>query len=268
MSLQITIVLIANFIIAFIGTLAYSVRLVGVKTGKIAISLSLFNILMLVSRIAVTFQVPLLANYVEANPGSSNMLTIFNLIIIVSSVAAICGAFSIPTFQKLLCKAVQSFSMDRSISKLIVHSFSKSGVRYMKECISPPRKENVTSISLKEFPIKIILLNLIAVAFLTVGSLAPIYACAISPNDRATCITLSSVINGIATIFMSIFIDPKLSMMTDDFIEGKCNEPEFKASIVGMVGSKAVGTVFALPLLVPCSYLIIFIAQITSWLFH
>jgi hypothetical protein len=51
MSVQILVVIVLNAIISLIGTLAYSVRLVGVRTGKIAISYALFNILMLVSRV-------------------------------------------------------------------------------------------------------------------------------------------------------------------------------------------------------------------------
>ncbi len=49
MDTQIIIVLGLNFIISLIGTLAYSVRLVGVRTGKIAVSFALFNVLMLIS---------------------------------------------------------------------------------------------------------------------------------------------------------------------------------------------------------------------------
>lgn len=73
MSIQIAIVLILNLIIFIIGTLAYSVRLVGVRTGKIAITYSVFNILTLVSRLAVTFQVPILTKYVEHNLDAGNI---------------------------------------------------------------------------------------------------------------------------------------------------------------------------------------------------
>ena len=48
-----------TFIIHLIGTLAYSVRISGTRTRRIAISLSLFNILILISRTSNSFQVPL-----------------------------------------------------------------------------------------------------------------------------------------------------------------------------------------------------------------
>ena len=81
MDKQIIIVLVLNFIISLIGTLAYSVRLVGVRTGKIAVTFAVFNVLMLVSRTALTFQTPLLTKFVESDPSSGALLNIFNLII-------------------------------------------------------------------------------------------------------------------------------------------------------------------------------------------
>ncbi|MEW8993350.1 lipid II flippase Amj family protein [Clostridium sp.] len=262
MSTQIIIVLVLNFIIAIIGTLAYSVRLVGVRTGKIAITFAVFNVLSLVSRTALTFQAPLLTKFVENSTGGSDVLNLFNLIIIVSGIATLVGAFLIPTFQKLFYKGVIRFSIDKSIPKLIMHSFSKAGVHYMRDCISIPVKESVTKINFKKLPLKIIIYNIIAVAILTVGSLAPIYAGTIVPDLRATCITLSSVINGFATILMSIFIDPQLSIMTDDVIDGKCPEEDFRSCVIAMIGSKTIGTFAALPLLIPASYIIVLVAKI------
>lgn len=262
MDTQIIVVIILNFIISLIGILAYSVRLVGVRTGKIAVSFALFNILMLVSRVAVTFQVPILTKYVERSPGAGDQLTIFNAIILISGVATIFGALLIPTFQRILYKGVKSFSIDRSLSKLILHSFSKSGIRYMKECVSVPSKENVRQLTQKKYPKRIFFYNLITVALITVGSLAPIYAGILEPSLRATCITLSSIVNGIATILMTIFIDPQLSIMTDDVIDGKRTEEEFRVCVIGLVGSKTMGTFASLLLLLPFSYLIVFIAKV------
>lgn len=262
LSTQVIIVLILNFIISLIGTLAYSVRMVGVRTGKIAVSFAVFNILMLVSRTAVTFQVPILTKFVENNSDKNGLLIIFNLIIIVSGIATIMGAFLIPTFQRIFSKGVIYFSVNRSIPKLVIHSFTKAGIYYIKDCVAIPVKENITQINLKKLPVKILIFNLVTVALLTVGALAPIYAGSIIPELRATCITLSSIVNGVATILMAIFIDPQLSIMTDDVIEGKCTESDFRTVVISMVVSKTLGTFASLLLIVPSSYLIVFIAKI------
>lgn len=52
MTNQMLMVLALTFLINLITTLSYSVRIVGIRTGRIAVSFALFNILVLVSRTA------------------------------------------------------------------------------------------------------------------------------------------------------------------------------------------------------------------------
>ena len=54
-----------TFIIHLVGTLAYSIRISGTRAGTIAVSFALFNIMILGSRTANTFQGPLLAKRIE-----------------------------------------------------------------------------------------------------------------------------------------------------------------------------------------------------------
>ena len=261
MSTQIFIVLLLNFVITIIGTLAYAVRLVGVRTGRVAVSFALFNILALVSRTANTLQVPLLTKYVEKNPFSEQLIGLFNLIILTAVIASIMGAFMIPFFQRLFYKAVEAFSVNRSISKLVLHSFSKSGVRYIKESMRIPSKLDFGVFNFRKLPFKLMFLNTISVTLLTVGALAPIYAGSLEPELRATCITLSAILNGFAVIVMAVFIDPHLSIMTDDVIDGKCSMAEFNNCVAGMVITKVLGTVLSFAVLVPSAYLIVKVAK-------
>jgi hypothetical protein len=261
MNITILIVIILTFIITVIGTLAYAVRIVGVSTGKIAVSFALFNVLVLVSRAANSVQSPLLTKFVETNGGSS-IINSFYLIIAFSGIATIVGAFSIPTFQRVLSKGVLQFSEDRSVPKLLLHGFTKSGIRHIKKSVKVPDKANITKVDLSSLPIKIVLANVIIVAIQTVGFLAPIYAGVIAPELRATCITLTSVINWAATLLLYLYVYPFLSIKTDDVIDGKCSEAEFRQCVVGMVGSKVIGTFSAIFLLVPASNIIVIVARL------
>lgn len=261
MTIQIGIVLLLNFVITLIGTLAYSVRLVGVKTGRVAVSFALFNILALVSRTANTLQVPLLTKYVERNPFPAKLEGLFDLIILTAVLASIVGAFLIPFFQRIFHKAVEAFSVNRSVPKLVLHSFSKSGVKYLKDSMKIPSKLNLGVFNLRKLPFKIMLLNTVSVTLLTVGALAPIYAGSLEPELRATCITLSSILNGFAVIVMSVFIDPHLSILTDDVIDGKCSLAEFNNCVAGMVLTKIIGTVLSFAVLVPSAHLIVIVAR-------
>jgi hypothetical protein len=266
MSIQVIIVLILTIIISIIATLAYSVRIVGVRTGRIAVSSAVFSIFALISRTANSIQAPLLAKRIESTietGTSQNLLYVFRWILLSTTVATIMGALLMPTFIKVLGKAVESFSINRSVPRLLIHGFSKSGIEQFRSSVTIPRKENLTQLkNLKRIPKKIIVLNTLAFSALTVGSLASLYAGCLNPIYRTTCSNLSSVITGMATLLMVIFVDPYVSMLTDDVIRGECTELQFDRCIIFIVGGLIVGTVLAQLLLIPAAEVISFIAKI------
>jgi hypothetical protein len=265
MSNQIVIVLILTFLINLITTLSYAVRIVGIRTGRIAVSFSLFNILVLISRTAYGFQAPLLAKSIETNinSGIGENLFEFRLIIISCTIASIVGGLLIPTFQRILSIAVEKFSIYKSIPKLLLHGFSKSGIISLKDNIVIPKTRNISTISINyDFPWKVFIMNVIAVAIITVGVLSSLYAGYINPDFRTTASSLSAVINGVSTILMFMFIDPFLSIMTDDVVLGKVKESIFRKYIVYMVFARVLGTIIAQFILIPSSKLIAWIASV------
>jgi hypothetical protein len=265
MSTQIFIVILLTFLINLITTLSYSVRIVGIRTGRIAISFALFNILGLISRTANGFQAPLLASSIEKNikSGVDSNLTDFRLIIFSCTIATIIGGLLIPTFQRILSVAVTRFSVYKSIPKVIFYGFSKGGINYLKDSVVIPDKRNITQIDFRtNFPWKVFLMNVIAVAIITVGVISSLYAGYLNPDLRTTSSTLSSVINGFATILMFIFIGPYLSIMTDEVVLGKCKESLFRKYIVYMIIARIVGTLVAQLMFIPSAKLIAYFSGI------
>jgi hypothetical protein len=263
MSTQILLVILLTFLINFITTLSYSVRIVGIRTGRIAISFALFNILVLISRTANGFQAPLLASSIEKNikTGIESNLIDFRLIIFSCTIATIAGGLLIPFFQRILSVAVSKFAVYKSVPKIIFHGFTKGGITYLKESFVVPEMKNITQIDFMEnFPWKVFIMNVIAVAIITVGVISSLYAGYLNPDLRTTSSTLSSVINGFATILMFVFIDPYLSMMTDEVVLGKCKESVFRKYIVYMVIARIVGTLIAQLIFIPSSKLIAYIS--------
>src|SRR5512147_440603 len=157
MSSQIIVVLALTFLINLITTLSYSVRIVGIRTGRIAVSFALFNILVLISRTANGFQAPLLASTIEKNinSGSGANLLEFRLIILSCTIATIFGGLMIPTFQRVLSIAVEKFSIYKSVPKVILHGFTKSGIASIKENIVAPSSKNLAHFKIgSDFPWK------------------------------------------------------------------------------------------------------------------
>ena len=265
MDTQFIIICFLTFVIHLVGTLAYSVRIAGVRTRRIAVSFALFNILVLVSRTSNTFQAPYLAKRVEnhlAAGNSHDLLGDFRWFLLSATFATVVGALLTPTFQRLFTQAVVGFQAHRSIPRLLLHAFSKGGLSHLRDSVSLPAAAHVTSLYRSQaISPHTIALNVIAAALWTVGVFASIYAGQLNPQFRLTASSLSSIVNGVATILLFVLIDPQLSAMTDDVIDGKLSEPCFRRAMVWLVGSRCAGTLFAQALLVPAAALIVYIAQ-------
>jgi hypothetical protein len=257
MDLQLAVICALTFVIHLIGTLAYAVRIAGVRTRRIAVSFALFNILVLVSRTSNSFQGPFLAKRIEDNIRhgvAQGLLADFRWLLLSATLATVVGALLIPTFQRLFCKAVLHFQANRSIPRLLLHGFFKGGMSQLKDVASLPAPANLTQMRIgRGVSPWVIFANAGAVALWTVGVFASLYAGYLNPELRVTASTLSSVINGVATILMFVFIDPQMSVMTDDVVEGKVSEPQFRQAVVWLVGSRAAGTLLAQLLIVPAA---------------
>jgi hypothetical protein len=263
MDAQLLLVCALTFVIHLIGTLAYSVRIAGVRTRRIAVSLALFSLLMLVSRTSNSFLGPFLAKRVETHLGDSpGLLGDFRWLLLASSLATLAGAVLIPTFQRVFCRAVLHFQAHRSVPKLILHAVFKGGLSYLREVASLPASGNVGALQGGHgVSRRITLLNVVATALWTVGVFAALYAGALDATVRVTSSTLSSIVNGGATIVMAMFIDPHLSGMTDDVVEGKLGEAQVRRAIVWLVGCRLAGTLLAQALLLPSALLIVTVAR-------
>jgi hypothetical protein len=265
MDRQLAIICLLTLVIHLIGTLAYAVRIAGVRTRRIAVSFALFNVLVLISRTSNSFQGPFLAKRVEENlvhPGSTGLIMDFRWLLLSATCATVLGAFLIPTFQRLFSRAVLHFQVHRSIPRLVLHGFFQGGIAQIKDSVSMPAPANVTELRLGHgVSLRIILLNVVAVALWTVGVFAALYAGYLNPQLRVTSSTLSAIVNGVATILMFIFIDPHMSIMTDDVVEGRVSEPSFRRAVVWLVGSRFAGTLLAQLLLIPAATLIVYVAE-------
>ena len=262
---QLLTICVLTFIVHLIGTLAYAVRISGVRTKRIAVSFALFSILVLVSRTSNSFLGPFLAKRVESNlsgAAATSLLTDFRWLLLSATLATVVGAFLIPTFQRVFSRAVMHFQVHRSVPKLILHAFFKGGLSYVRDSASVPAAANITDFrKVHGVSAGITVLNVGAVALWTVGVFAALYAGFLDPQVRVTSSQLSSIINGGATVMMAIFIDPHMSGMTDDVVEGRVSEPQFRKAVVWLVGSRVAGTLLAQLLLVPAASMIVYVAK-------
>jgi hypothetical protein len=261
---SLVLILVLTFMIHLVDTLAYAVSLAAVRTRRLAVSFSLFNVLVLGSRTAATFQAPLLARRVEtaALSGQDTLLPDLRLVLLAATLATIVGALLIPTFQNAFTRAVRSFDIHRSVPRLIVRAFSKAGLLHLRDSLKAPDPHGVIALQGgSRVPLHILAVNAVSVAAWSIAILAALYAGFLAPDYRMTTGSLAAVVSGIATILIFLINDPYLSALTDDVLEGKVSEGFFRRSLVWLVGSRAVGTLLAQLMLVPAALLIAGLAQ-------
>ena len=244
--------------------LSYAIRIAGVRTGRIAVSLALFNILLLVSRTSNTFQAPLLAKHVEQeilHSKSGGIESDFRWLLLAAALASMVGLILIPTFQRVFGRAIESLAHHRSMPRLLLRTFSFSALRYLNSSLRVPARENVTRIDWRQVPWRMLCFNGLASCMLTVGVFASLYAGYLRPELRVTANNLSPVVNAVSTILLIMFIDPYISLLTDDVEAGRTSEPQFRSLMVMLGMSRLVGTTLAQIVLTPAAQLIATIAD-------
>ena len=265
MDAQLLVICLLTAGINLIGTLAYGARIAGVRTRRIAMSFALFNILVLFSRLSNSILGPFLAKRIEVRlngAGGDALLGDFRMVLWSASIAVFVGILLVPTAQRLFSAAIGYFQEHRSTAKLLLQSATPTGLRTIRDSIRMPSKGLLSELR-KERGVGwgVLLANCLAQALITVGVLASLYAGYLNPEFRVTASQLSAIINGFATILLFAFIDPQLSVMTDDVVEGRVSEPLFRRTIVWISFSRLVGTLLAQALFVPSAIAIAWVAN-------
>ncbi|NJM78803.1 MAG: DUF2837 family protein [Flavobacterium sp.] len=201
-----------------IATYSFSARIAGVRTQKIAVSFSVYNILVLISRTANGFQAPLLANYIEKTLANIYILDpeyVFRLILLIYSLATLIGIITTPIMQRLLTLVIKNVNENQTIFKSLFIVF-KENIKETNK-LRLPNKENINSLlEIKSYNFKIFIYNIIGTAILSTGVISAIYAGYLNPEFRATSSNLSALINGFATLIMFLVVDPYLSILVDN----------------------------------------------------
>ncbi|WJY27297.1 lipid II flippase Amj family protein [Sporosarcina trichiuri] len=243
------------FIIHSIETLAYAVRLSGARVRLIASALSLFNIMVMVSRLANMMQQPFTGSLIDTAPSEHAqefVATQFRFLIGASTVGTLFGMLLLPTFIALFSRAIIHLSEERgSIPSLAKRIFSLQYIRRGTTHFSLPKFSYLRDTKMKDIPIRLFVINMLITGIYTIGVLSALYAALLAPERASTAIMASGLINGLATILLVIFVDPKVSVVADDVVNGRGNYQTLKNISIMMVSSRLLGTLLAQLLFIP-----------------
>ena len=248
---------IFTLIIHFIDTLSYSVRLNSVKKGNFALSLSLFNLIVLISRTANTFQGPLIGSLIDSSVKASyNPIHEIRWVVFASTVGTSLAVLFIPTFLKMFSSAVSKLEETGSVPGLVTQSLSIANIKRIARKTTKPSKNMLKDLRFRNIPKRLLLINIVVTGVYTIGVLAANYAAIIVPDHMASVIASSGMINSIATILLTLFIDPRAAQITDEVYRGKREYGDIKALVIMLIGTKLLGTILGQVLLVPSARII------------
>lgn len=262
---KIALICLFTLLIHTIETLSYAVRLAGVRTGKLAISLSLFNIIVIVSRTAYTIQAPLTASLVDSARVSTDLPLLkqqFQIILGSATLGGFAGMLLLPTFVTLFSRMITHFEEAGSVPRLMKNVATIHHLQVAKQHVRFPRWEMLSRLRIGGIPKRLLGLNIVITAVYTVGILAALYASLLAPEYQSTAQMSSGFINGVATILLVLFVDPKVALLTEQVMQGS-QEPSTIEKMVGILTvSRTIGTLFAQVLLLPAAYFIVWVCHI------
>ncbi|MDD4169865.1 MAG: lipid II flippase Amj family protein [Desulfotomaculaceae bacterium] len=288
---RLLIVAVLTAVIHLISTLAYSVRLSGVRTRRLATAISLFNVVFLLASTANTIQAPLLSsiieqviNEVKAQAGGGlpddqlfylpayqeGLLLLeqdIRVVLAAASLGTLAGIAVIPTFVHIFIIAILSFERCGSVPRLIgMLILSPRRMVNLSRQVYLPGKNSLGFVKERRaaIPKKFLFLNVIVTGVYTTGVLSAIYAGALFPEFRSTAALLSSVVNGIATILSATVVDPTAAAITDDALKGERSEQDVKKMVLYLSLTRFLGTVLAQLIFLPATYFIKYVAVLLA----
>lgn len=194
------LIMIALFILIIhsIETLAYAVRLSGARVKLLASALSLFNVMVMFSRLANMMQQPFTGSLTDTAPKENTLAFVeqqFRILIGAASLGTLVGILLLPTFVAIFSRAIIHLSEERgSIPALFKKGFSleyfKRGIKH----IHLPSFSYLKGISWRDIPLKLFIVNVVITAIYTIGVLSALYA-ALSVNRLSKLMSLSSPIS-------------------------------------------------------------------------
>ncbi|HEV2261279.1 MAG TPA: DUF2837 family protein [Candidatus Rubrimentiphilum sp.] len=281
-SWQLFVALAINVLIQAIQIGAYAARLAGVRTGRIATSIALFNLFVLASRLATLVYTLMLAPLSDRAGNAVKSLILHHapvasvtqvqqlfelqlrLIVVAGTAGTVLGGLLLPMFTYLYVRGVRSFERTKSIPHSLWRLFDPRVIVQVFAHIRVPHYREIFAFSAHNIPMRLLISNVVVTAVYAIGVVAAYYASVIDINVARTAVTTSGIINGIGTVAFTFFVDPTSSMIVDEAAKGERPVKEVQSMVFYLALTAIVGWLVSQALLWPAAWIIAQVAHLVN----
>ncbi|MEO6835393.1 MAG: DUF2837 family protein [Candidatus Tumulicola sp.] len=286
---QLVVALIINVIVQAIQIGAYAARLSGVRTGRIATSISLFNLFVTASRLATLVYTLMLGplsdtagNAIKAllPKSPSHVLAPEHLqliagiqhtfewqlraIILAGTLGTVLGSLLLPMFTFMYVRGVRSFERTKSLPHSMLRLFDPRVLAEILRRVRVPHYREIFSFSMRGIPRRLLIFNVVVTGIYAIGVVAAYYASVLDINVARTAIGTSGIINGIGTIAFTLFVDPTSSIIVDEAVKGERRHEEVKAMVFYLSVTAIAGWLLSQLILWPAADIIKLVAHLVN----
>lgn len=270
--------MIITFVVQGVTIGAYAARLSGVETGRIATSISLFNLFVTFGRLANIFASvtvgPLTDHAGDAAAKffaagrmadlahlQSTLEWQLRLIIFAGTVGMVVFALFLPMFIYMFKRGVRSFEKRGSIPHSLFRLADPAVIGDVLRANRVPTLPRIRQFSIAHLPMRMLVFNIVITAVYSIGVVSSFYASVLDPISARTALSLSGIINGIGTIAFTLFVDPTSSMITDEAVHGKRPIEDVRSMVFFLALTAIVGTLVSQIIFWPSAKLIEIVAH-------
>ena len=251
---KLSFILIVSGVVTLLTSSTVASRPAAVKTGQVAMSMTIYQIFFMMTRFANLFYLPILGSYIDKATTTGNtddLLLQIRTIIIGSCIGAAMAWILLPTLVNLFTKGINALDTYGSMIKVLLKTIHPSKWKTILQCITKPSNYKVSMFKLEGVPAGFLLFNIFATAIWTIGVLCAMYASALNEEYARTAVLLSGLVNALAAIMFSVIVDPKAALITDEVIAGKRPEKHVYITAVFLMAGNLIGTLISQFFLLP-----------------
>lgn len=286
---QLVVALIVNAIVQAIQIGAYAARLAGVRTGRIATSISLFNLFVTASRLATLVYTLMLGPLSDAAGNAvkallphapdkavspEHLIAIAGIqhtfewqlraIIVAGTIGTLLGSLLLPMFTYMYERGVRSFERTKSLPHSLIRLFDVRVVGDVARRVRIPHYSEIFAFSTRGIPRRLLIFNVVVTGIYAIGVVAAYYASILDVNVARTAIGISGIINGIGTVAFTFFVDPTSSIIVDEAVKGERPHEEVKAMVFYLSVTAIAGWILSQVILWPAAEIIKFVAHLVN----